>query len=800
VISFTRSLSKLAGLRSTATRRMALALCTATALSLFAVTVPASAVVTTVPTGVGAEKVTVGLQPRSTTLHDGAEVGGEEPKQFANPTGAPVLPANKTYAIYWDPTDNYHGDWQGVIDTFFQNMGAGSGSLASVYAVDAQYTDAANQHADYASTFQGAYTDTDPYPAKTCEDPHPLEGLNYPWGETAEITCITSAQIETELKLFIADHKLPTGMGTIFYLLTPPGVAVCLDGGGVAGRCSGYHRFLYEKGEEPAKKAQKETEEKESYEKSFCSYHSDVNPGNAANGGPGTILYAAIPWIAGGLADYHIHDEVQEYDCQDGGFDPSSKPIEESEKAKEKSPAEILKEDEEIIKKEEVKKKLEEEGNKEAVKALEKAEKKEEEEKEKAEILAGPHQQEPNQVPCPSPDGYCDTGLADLIISQIGSEQQNIVTDPLLNGWQQQTPALRNEATDECRNFFAPTTGGSVTANPETFAGTLSNQTFGTGNYYLNDAFNLAALNLPYPGIPCLPGIRLEPKFTAPNPVNSGEVVGFDGMESDITLNEGTAYTGTTPKKTYAKYTWNFGDGTPEVTGFAPGAPTQNSPETSLCAAPWLTPCAASTFHSYQYGGVYNVTLTVIDTGGNKESVSREITVVGPPAPSSGGSSGGSTTTGTTTAAGAGSSGSSTPPATTTKPLFPGPVASAAVVSHSLTSVLKKGLLISYSVNEQVAGQFQVLLASSVAKRIGLHGPPATGMAPGSAPSIVIAKAILITTKGGRNTVKILFGKKTAAKLRKLRSVTLTIRLVVRNASSHTPLTTTVISTVTLSR
>ncbi len=61
----------------------------------------------------------------------------------------------------------------------------------------------------------------------------------------------------------------------------------------------------------------------------------------------------------------------------------------------------------------------------------------------------------------------------------------------------------------------------------------------------------------------------------------------------------------------------------------------------------------------------------------------------------------------------------------------------------------------------------------------------------------MIAKAILITTKGGRNTVKILFGKKTAAKLRKLHRVTLMVRLVVRNAS-HSPLSTTVLSTVNL--
>ncbi len=129
--------------------------------------------------------------------------------------------------------------------------------------------------------------------------------------------------------------------------------------------------------------------------------------------------------------------------------------------------------------------------------------------------------------------------------------------------------------------------------------------------------------------------------------------------------------------------------------------------------------------------------------------------------------------------------------------MIPGPVASAAVTSKSLRKVLRNGLVVGYSVNEQVAGQFQVLLAASIAKRIGLHGAPATGLAAGTPPQIVIAKAILITTKGGRNTVKILFGKKTAAKLRKLHRVTLMVRLVVRNAS-HSPLSTTVLSTVNL--
>ena len=48
---------------------------------------------------------------------------------------------------------------------------------------------------------------------------------------------------------------------------------------------------------------------------------------------------------------------------------------------------------------------------------------------------------------------------------------------------------------------------------------------------------------LPYPGVACLSGVGLVPQFTAPNPVNAGEIVGFDGMESNITLNASVSFT-----------------------------------------------------------------------------------------------------------------------------------------------------------------------------------------------------------------------------------------------------------------
>ena len=47
------------------------------------------------------------------------------------------------------------------------------------------------------------------------------------------------------------------------------------------------------------------------------------------------------------------------------------------------------------------------------------------------------YEQEPNQLgSVPAVQTALRQGLADLIVNQIAVEQQNIVTDPLLNAWQ----------------------------------------------------------------------------------------------------------------------------------------------------------------------------------------------------------------------------------------------------------------------------------------------------------------------------------------------------------------------------
>jgi hypothetical protein len=562
---------------------------------------------------------------------------------------------------------------------------------------------------------------------------------------------LTDAQLQEELSAFIAGHGLPKGMGTVYYLMTPPNVTVCLDA--AASRCSDFER------------TKKEVEESKyastSYEKAICSYHSAINPSGSATGDANTVLYGAVPWTAGS-AGQGVASTVsgQAAYCQDGGWNPSSKPIEERERVKVRNAQE---------QKEFLEKSPEEQEKLEQTRALQ-----------------GPHNQEPNQEACPNlSDGLCDAGLADLIINQIAVEQQNIVTNPLLNAWQDEKG---NEVSDECRNFFAPTADGSATANPESGAGTLANQTYGDKHYYINEAFNLANVLLPYSGVPCQHGTSLLPRFTNPNPVNSGEVVGFDGMESVVSLQTGTAYAEASTVRTYAKYKWEFGDGTPSVEGYAPGAP--------LCEAPWLSPCAGSYFHSYQYGGTYSVTLTITDVAGNSASVTHPVTVVGPPAPSPVAGGG----TGSTTPAAAPAP--LPPPAAVTPPhpKLPAPVAAAAVASRGLKSAARGGLVVRYSVNEQVAGRFEVLLSRATARRLGIGGPPALGLPAGTPAQVVIGKATLVTTSAGRNAVKIMFAKRTATRLARLGKVTLMLRLFVRNADPFAPSTTTVLTKFTLGR
>jgi PKD repeat protein len=621
-----------------------------------------------------------GVQPETETQL--SEIS--EPLSYGN---GPVVHKSASYALYWDHRPGeITGEWQRLISGFLLGAGSDSGGLANNFSVLTQYHDTSGAKAANEQTFRGAYTATDAFPASgNCSEGAP---------------CLTDAQIRTELSKSISALGLPTGLNPssgptpIYYVFTPPGVTVCLEGSGARGHCSS-----------------------PTSEHPLCSYHSFIPAGGQVSS---TVLYAVLPWTAGNYGT-GASPEVSGSGCQDGTG---------------------------VI-------------------------------------------QEPNQIGLGGEGAY-GAGLADLIVNNLAGEAASTITNPLFTAWHD-SGVDQNEVVDKCRNDFL---GGELleppgsAVDPHTKAGRAHNQTLGGVSYYLNDVFDQAAVFAPYPGVPCINGVSILPQFTATNSIRSGDVATFNTTQSNITLG-------------VQKYTWTFGDGTGTeancenrvpTNGFAPQECTGSSGTNS-------TNPVASTEHVYTYGGTYSVTLTISDYGGNTATVSHDITVSGPappapepPAPTPGTSSSG------TSSPGAGSSadtkktaGTTTPPAT-----HPAPVATQAVASHSLSSVLKSGLVIRYSVSEQVAGRFEVLLASSIARKLGIHGTAATGLARGTAPQTIIAKAILVTTKGGHSTYRLKLSKTVAARLRKLPKVSLTIRLVVHNAAS--PAATTVLNTVTLSR
>ncbi len=126
-------------------------------------------------------------------------------------------------------------------------------------------------------------------------------------------------------------------------------------------------------------------------------------------------------------------------------------------------------------------------------------------------------------------------------------------------------------------------------------------------------------------------------------------------------------------------------------------------------------------------------------------------------------------------------------------------MATASVISRSLKTAVKTGVAVAYSVNEQVTGHFEVLISKSLAKRLKISGTAATGLPAGSAPELVIGKAILVTTKGGHSIEHVMLTKSAASRLRHAHKVPLMLRLIVRNAAT-TPQSTTVISSATLVR
>ena len=159
--------------------------------------------------------------------------------------GGPVEHTNTTYAIYWAPPGfSFASGYTSLIDRYFGDVAAASGSSSNVYYSDTQYSDSSGKIA-YRSTFGGSVVDSDPLPASGCSD-----------SDTS--VCLSDAQIQAEIENVVARQGWPTGATTEYFLFTAKGV----------GSCTGSSCAFTD----------------------YCAYHSWIGSGSTE------ILYANMPY------------------------------------------------------------------------------------------------------------------------------------------------------------------------------------------------------------------------------------------------------------------------------------------------------------------------------------------------------------------------------------------------------------------------------------------------------------------------------------------------------------------------
>jgi serine protease len=182
--------------------------------------------------------------------------------------GGSVVHSSKVYAIFWKPSGTYIPvGYQSQIAQYFTDVAADSWKTSNVYASLTQYcqgvatgatgcTSASNDFSSYNVAWGGSFVDTAAYPT-TGNCP------NYTLGDSSNsTTCLSDAQIQAEVNKVVAAKKWATGMGTEFFVFTPPHVGQCQDQAGTA---------CYDP----------------EFSNGYCAYHSNI--GN-------TTLYAVQPW------------------------------------------------------------------------------------------------------------------------------------------------------------------------------------------------------------------------------------------------------------------------------------------------------------------------------------------------------------------------------------------------------------------------------------------------------------------------------------------------------------------------
>lgn len=131
------------------------------------------------------------------------------------------------------PNLTFDANYESLINQYFTDVAAASGSGSNVYSADPQYTDGTGAAA-YDSTFGASFVSHDPLPANGCDD-------------GVDPVCLTDQQLQDEIQHVLTVKGWHGGLSNVFFLMTPDGVGSCVDG--VTNQCStnvfcAYHNYF----------------------------------------------------------------------------------------------------------------------------------------------------------------------------------------------------------------------------------------------------------------------------------------------------------------------------------------------------------------------------------------------------------------------------------------------------------------------------------------------------------------------------------------------------------------------------
>jgi hypothetical protein len=171
------------------------------------------------------------FRPRGVIPHVGLPLAAT---QALSKRAAPASPSFLTF----------DANYQGLINQYFSDVAAASGSTSNVYSIATQYSDTGYTGAgsiQYQSTFGGSYVDKDPLPVSGCND-------------GVDSVCLTDQQIQTEIQTVLTAKGWHGSTTTMYFLMTPNGVGSCFDG--TSTQCTtnyycAYHSGFFDSNSEP---------------------------------------------------------------------------------------------------------------------------------------------------------------------------------------------------------------------------------------------------------------------------------------------------------------------------------------------------------------------------------------------------------------------------------------------------------------------------------------------------------------------------------------------------------------------